>query len=60
MQIEEDAFKHLIQFCQKNDISRRSLMKIARISRVIANLDKYITITKPHMFEAIRYKVHLF
>ena len=59
LNISEESFDLLLLFCKKNQISRRGLVKISRVARVIANLEEKLEISKNHILEAIRYKVVL-
>jgi magnesium chelatase family protein len=56
MLMEEDANSLLIDFANKHNISVRSLIKTARVARVIANLDMSKQVLRAHIAEALRYK----
>jgi magnesium chelatase family protein len=56
LNLKEEIMELLIKFCNKYEITRRGFIKLARIARVIANLDKSLTIERHHLLEAMRYK----
>lgn len=56
MQLTNDAKKILNEYCLKNNQNQRTHAKIAKIARVIANLDRSVQVEKHHMTEAMMYK----
>lgn len=54
-EMTESARELLIQFCQKHETNRRGFVKIAKIGRIIANMEKCLIIQKTHIAEAMMY-----
>jgi len=56
LKLSNQATEFLVDYAKKQNISTRSLTKIARVARVIANLSAQEDVSRLHMAEAVRYR----
>ena len=56
--IQQQAWELLISVAEKFSLSNRGYLKVLRVARTIADLEKSHEVTKKHLTEALVYRIH--